>query len=246
MRRALPSLLLVACVAAVVGCGGGGSSSTTSSTRAAAKAATTPEATATTTSTVASKSEGCTAVSAPTTYPSRTHETKPTSKLDPHHAWTVILDTNCGLISIDLAVAQAPETASSFAALVQRRFFDGLSFHRVATNPDGSPFVIQGGDPLGDGSGGPGYSIVEPPPSNVRYTRGVVAMAKESAEASGTSGSQFFIVTAPDAQLPAQYALLGHVSSGMAAVSRIAALPTNGNEMPLSPVVIRSATLTEH
>src|ERR671938_355848 len=96
-------------------------------------------------------------------------------------------------------------------------FYDGLAFHRIV--PD---FVIQGGDPAGNGSGGPGYTVVEPPPSSLKYTPGVVAMAKTQAEPAGASGSQFFVVTGSQAQvLTPDYALLGRVTGGMDVVSKI-------------------------
>jgi len=239
MRRALPPLLLSVAVAVLGGCGGSSHKTTT-----AVAPKTTMTAAPTATSTTAGA--GCAAVGQPGAHPERTHQSPPTGTLAANRTWTVILDTNCGLISIDLAVRDSPKTTASFAGLVQRGFFDGLTFHRIANGSDGGPFVIQGGDPLGTGVGGPGYKIIEPPPSTADYTRGVVAMAKESAEPAGTSGSQFFIVTAPDAQLPPQYALLGHVSAGMGTVDRIAALPTQGDEMPVSPVVIRTATVQSH
>jgi cyclophilin family peptidyl-prolyl cis-trans isomerase len=130
-------------------------------------------------------------------------------------------------------------TTASFASLVQRGFYDHLTFHRVLAD-----FVIQGGDPLGNGQGGPGYSVVERPPSDTRYTRGVVAMAKTAAERPGTSGSQFFVVTGDDVGLPPEYALVGKVTGSYEAVDKIAAEPVSGPEgQPLSPVVIEKATL---
>ncbi len=151
------------------------------------------------------------------------------------------LTTNCGTIDIRLAVGAAPRTTASFAYLVKRGFYDNLTFHRVAAG-----FVIQGGDPNGDGSGGPGYTVVERPPSGVRYTLGTVAMAKTSTDPSGASGSQFFIVTANEAPLPAQYALLGNVVGSMAGVEAISKLPTDPPQdgAPTTPVVISSATLS--
>ena len=136
---------------------------------------------------------------------------------------------------------QAPLTTASFAYLVKRGFYNDLTFHRVATD-----FVIQGGDPNGDGSGGPGYTIVEPPPSDIHYTLGTVAMAKTGTDPPGTSGSQFFIVTTADASLPPQYALVGNVVGSFAGVKAIAKLPTNPPEdgAPTKPVVISRATLS--
>jgi peptidyl-prolyl cis-trans isomerase B (cyclophilin B) len=165
---------------------------------------------------------------------------RPSLQLDAAKRYVVTLATNCGSIAIQLDVGRSPRTTSSFAYLVRRGFYDLLTFHRVAKG-----FVIQGGDPDGDGSGGPGYTVVEPPPRDVRYTLGTVAMAKTETDPAGASGSQFFIVTAPDAGLPPQYAVIGHVIDGLAAVRAISMLPTDPPQdgAPRTPVVIRSATL---
>ncbi len=104
--------------------------------------------------------------------------------------------------------------------------------------------MIQGGDPQGTGTGGPGYKVVEKPPANLSYTKGVVAMAKSSAEPPGTSGSQFFVVTGADAGLPAEYALVGKVSEGMDVVQRIGKLGT-ASEKPKQTVLIEKMTI-EH
>jgi peptidyl-prolyl cis-trans isomerase B (cyclophilin B) len=126
-------------------------------------------------------------------------------------------------------------------SLARQRFYDGLLIHRIVPG-----FVIQGGDPQGDGSGGPGYKTVEPPPENLRYTRGVVAMAKGQIEDSGTAGSQFFVVTGEDAQLRPEYALLGTVSDGMDVVERIGVLRVESTtERPVDPVLIRSIRIIE-
>src|SRR5690606_9406365 len=109
--------------------------------------------------------------------------------------------------------------------------------HRVAPN-----FVIQGGDPRGDGTGGPGYSVDEKPPANLSYTKGVVAMAKSQAEPPGRSGSQFFVVLAPDVGLPPDYALVGRVSEGFDVVERIGDLGTPSEE-PKETVVIDRITI---
>jgi peptidyl-prolyl cis-trans isomerase B (cyclophilin B) len=166
---------------------------------------------------------------------------KPTRELDPSRRYVVDMQTNCGTIEIQLDVRDAPRTSASFAYLVRRGFYDDLTFHRVAAG-----FVIQGGDPDGDGSGGPGYTVVEPPPSDVRYTLGTVAMAKTATDPAGASGSQFFIVTAREADLPAQYALVGNVVGGLAGVEAIAKLPTDPPQdgAPETPVVISRATLS--
>jgi len=160
--------------------------------------------------------------------------------------YIAVMETNCGTIEIELAAEEAPETVASFVSLARMEFFDDLTFHRIAQDPSGGDFVIQGGDPDGTGQGGPGYSVVEPPPEDVAYDRGTVAMAKTEIEDPGTSGSQFFIVTADSAQLPPDYALLGQVISGGDAVGAIADVDTDPTtEMPLAPVVIQEITITE-
>lgn len=181
----------------------------------------------------------CQSVSAPTPRGPQ-HLSKPQARLNQNRTYTVRLVTSCGEIDIQLNVAAAPKTTASFAALVRKHFYDGLTFHRISPG-----FVIQGGDPTGTGTGGPGYSVVEKPPADAKYTRGVVAMAKTQSEAPGTSGSQFFIVTAADAQLPPDYAVVGSVVRGDGVLSRISAIPIGGatGEQPQQPVVIEKATL---
>src|SRR5690606_38093383 len=122
-----------------------------------------------------------------------------------------------------------PKTAASFEHLAKEGVFDGTWFHRIVPG-----FVIQGGDPEGTGMGGPGYSVVEAPPQNAEYTRGVVAMAKTAVEQPGTSGSQFFVVTGADAGLPPEYAIVGKVTGGMKVVRTIESFgdPSGQSEEP--------------
>jgi peptidyl-prolyl cis-trans isomerase B (cyclophilin B) len=162
---------------------------------------------------------------------------KPKQVLKPGEKATVVMKTSCGTFEIALDTKRAPKTANSFAFLVEEGFYDDLTFHRIVPG-----FVIQGGDPEGTGTGGPGYKVVEKPPANLAYTEGVVAMAKSSAEPPGTSGSQFYVVTAPDAGLPPEYALVGKVSKGHATVARIEKLGTP-EETPKQTVLIEEATL---
>jgi peptidyl-prolyl cis-trans isomerase B (cyclophilin B) len=216
-----PTLLaLCAAVLALTGCGGGDGGSAT---------------------TVAPNSAGahvaCKEVATPQPKGAQ-HLSKPKGTLPAGKRYDVDLHTNCGTITIRLATGRAPKTASSFADLVKRGFYDGLIFHRVVRG-----FVIQGGDPLGTGLGGPGYTVVEPPPATTAYTTGVVAMAKTEAEPAGASGSQFFIVTAPDAKLPPDYAVAGGVVRGMDVARSIGKLPVDEQDRPTSPVVIEKATL---
>lgn len=153
--------------------------------------------------------------------------------------WDVTMRTSCGSFTIRLDTKRQPKTSASFKSLVTAGFYDGLDFHRVVPG-----FVIQGGDPTGQGSGGPGYSVEETPPSNAAYTRGVVAMAKTGDEPAGTSGSQFYVVTGEDSGLPPDYAIVGKVTKGLDAVDRISALGV-GDGPPSQPVVITKATAAE-
>jgi len=181
-------------------------------------------------------SHGCAQVTQPP--PTDRTASKPTTKLNPSRTYEVTFDTNCGAFTVRLDAKKAPVTTSSFASLVQKHFFDHTLFHRIAVG-----FVIQGGDPTQSGEGGPGYTTVEKPPAGLKYVHGTVAMAKTPSQPAGTAGSQFFVVTARDAGLPAQYALLGHVVKGLGVVDRIGKLG-NANEQPIEPVVIEKATLS--
>ena len=150
---------------------------------------------------------------------------------------TAIVATSCGTFEIALDSTRAPKTVNSFVYLSERGFYDDLTFHRIAPG-----FVIQGGDPLGTGLGGPGYTVTEKPPANLSYTRGTVAMAKSSADPPGRSGSQFFVVTAADAGLPPEYALAGKVDKGYGVVTRIEKLGTAA-EKPKRTVLIEKIAI---
>jgi peptidyl-prolyl cis-trans isomerase B (cyclophilin B) len=192
------------------------------------------------TTTAASLPAGCEDVQAPPA--KKVHLKAPKEKLPPRGQVTATVETSCGAFKIALDTRESPETTSSFAYLADKGVYDDTTFHKIVPG-----FVIQGGDPLGTGLGGPGYSVDEPPPPRTRYTRGTVAMAKGQVEPPGRSGSQFFVVTAADAGLPPDFALLGHVSSGEDVVKRIAKLgdPASGDEgTPLAPVIINTITIS--
>jgi cyclophilin family peptidyl-prolyl cis-trans isomerase len=163
----------------------------------------------------------------------------PRTRLDPKKRWTATVTTNCGTFSFVLDVKSSPRTSASFAMLAGRHYFDGTIFHRIVPG-----FVIQGGDRTQSGGGGPGYATIDPPPSNTRYVRGVVAMAKTGADPAGTSGSQFFVVTAAVAPLPPDYAVLGRVTQGLAVVLKIGKLGDPATEKPTQPIVISRLRVT--
>jgi peptidyl-prolyl cis-trans isomerase B (cyclophilin B) len=231
VRRALLILVLAL---GLLGAGCGNSSSDT--------AATSTESTATETTaetTAAAGADGCTDVAAPSPRKDGS-ATAPKERLDPEKTYNLVFKTNCGSFTITLDLAKAPATAASLVFLARAGFYDDTIFHRIIPG-----FVIQGGDPTQSGNGGPGYQTVDPPPSNASYTKGVVAMAKTGAEPAGTSGSQFFVVTGADVGLPAEYAIVGNVTSGIAVVERIGELGDPATEKPTRPVVIESVTVEE-
>lgn len=187
----------------------------------------------------ASSQGSCREVDAPAPKPDG-GQSKSKRKLDAGSSYDLVLQTSCGDITIRLDLEDAPNTSASLVSLARSGFYDDTVFHRIV--PD---FVIQGGDPTGTGTGGPGYKTVDVPPSDARYLRGVVSMAKTGAEAPGTSGSQFYIVTGADAGLPPEYAIVGKVTDGMDTVDRIEALGQSGSELPSRPVVIEKATVKQ-
>jgi cyclophilin family peptidyl-prolyl cis-trans isomerase len=221
--RAVPLLLVLLALAG--GCGGGdGEAGETTST--------------TTTTTTTESPDECASVDAPEAREQEMREA-PTDELAADTTYSLVFETSCGSFTVALDQELAPNTAASLVALARDGFYDDTVFHRVYPG-----FVIQGGDPTQTGGGGPGYSTVDEPPSDVAYTKGVVAMAKTEVEPPGTSGSQFFVVTAPDAGLPPDYAVVGEVTEGMDTVERIEALG-QGDGPPTQPVVVSSVTVTE-
>lgn len=188
--------------------------------------------------TAASGTGGCESVEAPSAREAETREV-PSEPLDGSQTYSLVVETSCGAFMIGLDLERAPNTSASLVALAKDGYFDDTSFHRVV--PD---FVIQGGDPTGTGSGGPGYQTVDAPPSSAKYVKGIVAMAKTELDPPGTSGSQFFVVIGEDIGLPAEYAIVGEVTEGMETVERIAALGV-GDGPPSRPVVIETITVEE-
>jgi peptidyl-prolyl cis-trans isomerase B (cyclophilin B) len=188
--------------------------------------------------TAATRASGCPKVKAPK--PTSKSRKPPKKPLDPNKTWTATFVTSCGSFTIRLSVKASPHLAASFVSLARSRFYNDTIFHRIIPG-----FVIQGGDPTASGTGGPGYSTVDPPPQKLKYTRGIVAMAKTSAEPAGTSGSQFFVVTGDASFLPPDYALLGKVVKGIDVVARIGKLGTHSEQgTPTRIVVVRTIAIS--
>jgi cyclophilin family peptidyl-prolyl cis-trans isomerase len=162
----------------------------------------------------------------------------PAAILSSEKTYDLVFRTSCGAFTVRLDLNAAPRTTASLVALAEADYFDGTFFHRIVP-----AFVIQGGDPTGTGTGGPGYSTVDAPAPDTAYTKGVMAMAKTAAEAAGTSGSQFFVVTADDAGLPADYAVVGKVVDGLDVVDLIGTLGDPNTELPTLPVVVEDVVV---
>jgi len=146
------------------------------------------------------------------------------------------LHTNHGQIELELLDADAPATVGNFTKLSREGFYDGLTFHRVIEG-----FMIQGGCPQGDGTGGPGYSF-DDEANEHRVVRGALAMANSGPN---TNGSQFFVVTADECPwLDGKHTVFGHVTSGMDVVDAISRVPSDGRDRPVDAVTIERVELS--
>ena len=163
----------------------------------------------------------------------------PALSIDTQKKYRARLTTNVGEIVIDLFARETPLTVNNFVFLAREGFYNGVTFHRVMKG-----FMIQGGDPKGDGTGGPGYQFPDEPVTR-DYTRGIVAMANAGPN---TNGSQFFIMH-QDYDLPKSYVIFGQVLEGIETVDTIAESPveSSGFEMskPVTPTVIETVEIEE-
>ena len=169
--------------------------------------------------------------------------TSPPAALPAQETRTVTLETSMGTIVLTIDGSLSPIAAGNFVALAECGYYDGVVFHRAATLQDGTPFVIQGGDPTGTGTGGPGYTIADEPVT-ATYHRGTLAMARTAQP--NSQGSQFFVVLS-DAAGPIlasynTYAIFGEVTDGMDVADAIHAAADA--EAPTHPVAMDSVTVT--
>jgi peptidyl-prolyl cis-trans isomerase B (cyclophilin B) len=162
---------------------------------------------------------------------------KPTEELSGDYE--VTFETNCGSFTVAIDEEIGGLTAASFVQLADNDFYEDTFFHRIVPG-----FVIQGGDPLGTGLGGPGYTTEDPPPSDAQYPVGTVAMAKGATEPPGTSGSQFFVAIGPG--LTPDYAIVGEVTSGLDVVKRIGKFgdPADPTGAPTRIVVVEKTSVS--
>jgi cyclophilin family peptidyl-prolyl cis-trans isomerase len=158
--------------------------------------------------------------------------------IDPEKTYTATMVTNKGTMTIALDPAAAPNTVNNFVFLARYHYFDGVTFHRIIPG-----FVIQGGDPQGTGTGGPGYRFADELPKPGRYEMGSLAMANAGPN---TNGSQFFIISGPSGMgLPPQYSLFGKVVGGIDVVIELDKVGSPGAGKPRERVFMESVTITE-
>ena len=161
----------------------------------------------------------------------------PEMGIDRNKRYTARMETNHGTMVIALDPIKAPKTVNNFVFLALHHFYDGVICHRIIKN-----FMIQGGDPTGAGTGGPGYEFADELPKPRQYEIGSLAMANAGPN---TNGSQFFIISGRDgAGLPPAYSLFGKVIKGLDVVEAIQSVPTGFEDRPKADVVINTITIT--
>jgi len=167
----------------------------------------------------------------------KTYSAPPPMTIDPSKTYTGTIDTTGGKIEFELYPKEAPLHVNSFVFLSREGFYNGVIFHRVIPG-----FMIQGGDPDGTGSGGPGYKV-KAEFNDRKHVRGVLSAARTSDP--NSAGSQFFIMHADSPHLDRQYSAFGKVTSGLEIVDKIANQPTGPNDRPRNPIAINSVTIRE-
>jgi cyclophilin family peptidyl-prolyl cis-trans isomerase len=150
--------------------------------------------------------------------------------------YSIEFQTTHGNFTVAIDEELAPCNGASMLQLAEDGFFDGIAFHRIVPG-----FVIQAGQSTETPDGGPGYTTIDPPPADTKYTKGVVAMAKTQLDPPGTGSSQFFVVTGDDVGLPPDYAPIGKVVEGMATVEKIGKLGDETTQAPTARIVIERA-----
>jgi cyclophilin family peptidyl-prolyl cis-trans isomerase len=167
----------------------------------------------------------------------KTYTAPPAMTIDPNKKYTVAIETTEGTMTAELFPKEAPGHVNSFIFLAREGFYDGVIFHRVIPG-----FMIQGGDPTGTGSGGPGYQL-KAEFNKKKHTRGVLSAARSSSPHS--AGSQFFVMHQAAPHLDNQYTAFGELTSGIEVVDKIVSAPTGPNDRPRNPASIKKITVTE-
>lgn len=158
-------------------------------------------------------------------------------KIDPKKTYIVTIDTSEGKMVGELYPKLAPATVNSFVFLAKEKFFDGLTFHRVIKG-----FMLQGGDPAGNGTGGPGYAL-KAEFNDTKHEKGILSMARTADPDS--AGSQFFIMHAAAPHLDGKYTVFGKITQGLDVIDKIANVQIDERDKPTTPVIIKSITVEE-
>ncbi|HSV14181.1 MAG TPA: peptidylprolyl isomerase [Tepidisphaeraceae bacterium] len=161
----------------------------------------------------------------------------PPMTIDPNKKYTATIDTTAGTMVAELFPKDAPQHVNSFVFLAREGFYNGVIFHRVIPG-----FMIQGGDPTGTGTGGPGYKVKAEFNSR-KHTRGVLSAARSSDP--NSAGSQFFVMHDTAPHLDGQYTAFGQVTSGLEVIDKIVNAPKDRNDRPKNPTAINSITIEE-
>ena len=167
--------------------------------------------------------------------PMKSYKSPPELTIDPSKTYTATIETTAGTMTAEFFPGDAPETVNNFVFLARDDYYTDVIFHRVIPG-----FMIQGGDPTGSGSGGPGYRFKDEPVQR-KYLRGTLAMANAGPN---TNGSQFFVMHA-DYPLPPNYTIFGQLTSGEDVLDAIATGPKGAQDRPMEPVKMISVTITE-
>ena len=158
-------------------------------------------------------------------------------KIDPNKKYTATIETTAGTMTAELYPKIAPQTVNAFVFLAREGYYEGVIFHRVIPG-----FMIQGGDPTGTGTGGPGYKL-KAEFNDLKHERGVLSMARTNDP--NSAGSQFFVMHANSPHLDRQYTGFGKVTSGLDVIDKIANAPKGGQDRPKEPTKITKITIQE-
>ena len=157
--------------------------------------------------------------------------------IDPNKTYTVTIETTEGTMSGELYPKIAPQTVNAFVFLARDGYYEGVIFHRVIPG-----FMIQGGDPTGTGSGGPGYKL-KAEFNDMKHDRGVLSMARTNDP--NSAGSQFFVMHAKSPHLDRQYTAFGKITQGQEVIDKIVNAPRGANDRPRNPASIKKITIEE-
>ena len=167
----------------------------------------------------------------------KTYSKPPEMTIDPKKTYTATIETSLGTIEVEFYPKVAPQHVNSFLFLAKEGYYDGVIFHRVIPG-----FMIQGGDPTGTGTGGPGYRV-KAEFNDMKHVRGVLSAARTNDP--NSAGSQFFLMHQASTHLDGQYSVFGKATSGLEVIDKIVSLPRDRNDRPHNPAQINKITVHE-